>query len=89
MAGIIFNSLAIAHLFHHLQIKISALFQTLHLEEFILFFIFSQRQSQFRANIGHRPFKIVAGGNIVAAGINGCFINRAYFLAPQRINQCH
>ena len=89
MAGIIFYPLTIAHLLHHLQIKISALLKTLHLEEFILFFIFSQRQSQFGADIGHRSFEIFACGNIVAAGINGCFINRAYFLTPQRINQYH
>ena len=89
MAGIIFDALAVAHFFHHLQVEVGTLLQTLRFQQFVLFSVFSERQCQLRANVGNRSFQVFAGRNIMAAGINGRFINRAYFFAAQRINERH
>ena len=85
MARIIFDAGAVAHLLHHLQIIISALLQTLCLQQPAMLIQLIKALVQLLANIIHSAFKILTTRNIVARRENCYMIALRQNLACQHI----
>jgi len=86
VTGIIFYSLAVTHLFHHLDIELRPLIQTLSLQELARGSQFREPFLQLLPDPVNGPFHIVPRRHIMASGINGHFFKSFYFFPPQRIH---
>ena len=70
VAGIILNAGTVTHLFHHFQIVIGTLLQTLGLQQLAIGFQLRQPLFQFRADIRHGPLHVFLAGHIMGRGKN-------------------
>ncbi len=87
VTGIIFYSLAVTHLFHHLNIELRPLIQALSLQEFTRGSQFREPFLQLLPDPVNGPFHIVPRRHIMASGINRRCFKSFYLLPPQRIHE--
>ena len=87
MTGIVFNTLAIAHFFHHFQVKPGALFQTLGFDELVHFLELPEPRPQFLPDGGNGSLQVIFCRHIVTAGIDGYFRHTSQFFSSQWVNK--
>ena len=85
MARIVFNAGAVAHLLHHLEVIISALLQTLCLQQSAMLIQLIQALVQLLADIIHSTFKVFAARYIVASRENRHMVALRQNLTRQHI----
>ena len=71
MPGIVFNTAAIAHFFHHFKVIIGPLFEAFGLKEFSFFMQDGKPRLQFFPDISAGPFQILITGHIMTRWEDG------------------
>ena len=85
VAGVVLDAVAVAELFHHLEVELGALFKALGFEQAVRALELDEAFAQFVADIAHGADEVVAVGNVVAGRVDDSLGHAAQHLAGERV----
>ena len=89
MAGVVFNTVAIAKFFNHFEVKLGALLNALGLHKLPVLLEIGEPHRQFIANVAGSPLEVVLRRNKVAGGVLHGFAHISQHLAREGVNLAH